>query len=476
MVEFVSAYLHLKCFFCSATPNSDHYWQNVNLSTPTTAPPTFSYSASTNKTKQPAARRRLNLNETSNFSHFNDDIQMHNIYQQPQQHNYPPVESGNLMHCLPRGIAPTFSPAHGTNKRVGKRKAPKSEPSEDGDYASGSMVNRNLAAGNNSTGSTRLDHSLLVTTRKFLNLKDQSGVLNLNEAANALGVPKRRLYDITNVLEGIDLVEKIGKNSIRWKSDDVDFGQMDVLQDELAALDCEETALDSLLHDVSSALKLTKEDPVDKPYSYVRYSEMRGLPHFENQILIAIKAPPDSSSSMEVADPVRTRLFQMVVRNKQRMPLSAYLCPAESHTCSSFEHCITDVDGNEDVKPLVGGIKEELSTSGPLHLPSHQSGHHLTLLESRRPVSGPSHYHLHSATAPTHSASSIAHSAPSNSSQHLPNSQLQDLTNANFVLPPTHSHGNLSASQLTADLITPGKYPYSGVYMSPLKVQSKKIF
>ncbi|PAV83355.1 hypothetical protein WR25_16361 [Diploscapter pachys] len=116
-----------------ATPNSDHYWQNVNLSTPTTAPSTFSsYSDSTNKTKQPAARRRLNLNETSNFSHFNDDMQMHNIYQQPQQHNYPPVESGNLMHCLPRGIAPTFSPAHGTNKRVGKRKAPKSEPSEDG--------------------------------------------------------------------------------------------------------------------------------------------------------------------------------------------------------------------------------------------------------------------------------------------------------------------------------------------------------
>lgn len=41
--------------------------------------------------------------------------------------------------------------------------------------------------------------------------------VNLNDAAEALNVPKRRLYDITNVLEGIDLVEKIGKNSIRWK-------------------------------------------------------------------------------------------------------------------------------------------------------------------------------------------------------------------------------------------------------------------
>ena len=41
--------------------------------------------------------------------------------------------------------------------------------------------------------------------------------LNLNDAANMLGVQKRRLYDITNVLEGISLIEKTGKNSIRWR-------------------------------------------------------------------------------------------------------------------------------------------------------------------------------------------------------------------------------------------------------------------
>ena len=44
-----------------------------------------------------------------------------------------------------------------------------------------------------------------------------TGVLNLNEAAEMLGVQKRRLYDITNVLEGIQLIEKMGKNSIRWR-------------------------------------------------------------------------------------------------------------------------------------------------------------------------------------------------------------------------------------------------------------------
>lgn len=28
---------------------------------------------------------------------------------------------------------------------------------------------------------------------------------------------KRRIYDITNVLEGIGLIEKESKNSIKWK-------------------------------------------------------------------------------------------------------------------------------------------------------------------------------------------------------------------------------------------------------------------
>lgn len=31
-----------------------------------------------------------------------------------------------------------------------------------------------------------------------------------------LGVQKRRIYDITNVLEGIGYIEKMQKNMIRW--------------------------------------------------------------------------------------------------------------------------------------------------------------------------------------------------------------------------------------------------------------------
>ena len=44
-----------------------------------------------------------------------------------------------------------------------------------------------------------------------------SGAIDLNEAAEQLSVQKRRIYDITNVLEGVGLIEKRSKNVIAWR-------------------------------------------------------------------------------------------------------------------------------------------------------------------------------------------------------------------------------------------------------------------
>ena len=44
------------------------------------------------------------------------------------------------------------------------------------------------------------------------------GVLDLRSLVESIPIrQKRRVYDITNVLEGIGLIEKFSKNSIRWK-------------------------------------------------------------------------------------------------------------------------------------------------------------------------------------------------------------------------------------------------------------------
>ena len=46
----------------------------------------------------------------------------------------------------------------------------------------------------------------------------KADIFIFDKAADQLAVrQKRRIYDITNVLEGIGLIEKKSKNSIQWK-------------------------------------------------------------------------------------------------------------------------------------------------------------------------------------------------------------------------------------------------------------------
>ncbi|KAG5459031.1 MAG: E2F/DP family winged-helix DNA-binding domain-containing protein [Olpidium bornovanus] len=62
------------------------------------------------------------------------------------------------------------------------------------------------------------DTSLSLLTRKFMQLLRNAtpNDLDLNLAADELGVQKRRVYDITNVLQGLGYVAKSKKNRIRW--------------------------------------------------------------------------------------------------------------------------------------------------------------------------------------------------------------------------------------------------------------------
>jgi len=66
---------------------------------------------------------------------------------------------------------------------------------------------------------SRYDSSLGLLTKKFVSLikHAEGGTVDLNQAAEQLSVQKRRIYDITNVLEGIGLIEKKSKNNIQWK-------------------------------------------------------------------------------------------------------------------------------------------------------------------------------------------------------------------------------------------------------------------
>ncbi|XP_051829527.1 transcription factor E2F6-like [Antechinus flavipes] len=100
---------------------------------------------------------------------------------------------------------------------------------------------------------TRYNTSLCYYTRKFMDLLKAapSGVLHLKEVAAILGVKKRRVYDITNVLHGIKLIQKRSKNCIQWIGSDLSsmdrkIAQQKKLRDELSNLSAMEDTLDEL--------------------------------------------------------------------------------------------------------------------------------------------------------------------------------------------------------------------------------------
>uniref|UniRef100_A0A1I8AYZ8 E2F_TDP domain-containing protein n=1 Tax=Meloidogyne hapla TaxID=6305 RepID=A0A1I8AYZ8_MELHA len=198
------------------------------------------------------------------------------------------------------------------------------------------MISQNLSSDQSFFESSPLSENILISPIIKLNSNETNNnqipklkVLNLNEAAELLGVPKRRLYDITNVLEGVDLIEKVGKNSIKWR-DQSEFTcsvEYQKLNKENIELINEEIGLDKIIQSITSSLKLAKEDPTDSFYNYSLFNDFRSLDNFKNKMLIAVKSPKDSSSSIEVVDPKETKKFEVIIRNENGGPLNSFICP-----------------------------------------------------------------------------------------------------------------------------------------------------
>ncbi|KMZ64211.1 Transcription factor (E2F) [Zostera marina] len=159
-----------------------------------------------------------------------------------------------------------------------------------------------------SSGSCRYDSSLGLLTKKFIDLlqRAEDGTLDLNRAADILQVQKRRIYDITNVLEGVGLIEKNFKNKIRWKGlgmsrpkgfDD----SIAVLKADIESLHAEECRVDDRIRKSRDQLNDLTADVNNQKWLYVTQEEICNLPCFKNDTLLAIKAP--HGTSVEVPNP-----------------------------------------------------------------------------------------------------------------------------------------------------------------------------
>lgn len=166
--------------------------------------------------------------------------------------------------------------------------------------------------------SCRYDNSLGLLTKKFVALLKESkdGVLDLNVAATTLEVQKRRIYDITNVLEGIGLICKKSKNNVQWRCGLINMRRgyceenknvsqeqnyIRKLKEEIAYLKQEEALIDAHCDYVQSTLKQMSESETNRKMAYLTHVDIRQIPAFQDETLLAIKAP--YGSSLEVPDP-----------------------------------------------------------------------------------------------------------------------------------------------------------------------------
>ena len=131
--------------------------------------------------------------------------------------------------------------------------------------------------------------------------------ININEIVKKLKVKKRRIYDITNVLEGIGYIKKLAKNQICWIKSDLineelneknnNNGNDDLLikLNKYYELEKEKEKLDLFIEEINKEFESLIEKDEAKQYGYVTYDDIKTLVGNNNNKMIAIKTPPDTS-------------------------------------------------------------------------------------------------------------------------------------------------------------------------------------
>ncbi|XP_008284991.1 transcription factor E2F5 [Stegastes partitus] len=155
---------------------------------------------------------------------------------------------------------------------------------------------------------SRHEKSLGLLTMKFVSLLQEAkdGVLDLKVAADSLAVKqKRRIYDITNVLEGVGLIEKKNKNIIQWRGENTGsqtqevLEQVKVLKAQISELQAQEKELDDQKAWLEENIKHLNRDPITSNYKFVTHEDICSA--FSGDTLLAVIAP--TGTQLEVPLP-----------------------------------------------------------------------------------------------------------------------------------------------------------------------------
>ena len=137
----------------------------------------------------------------------------------------------------------------------------------------------------------------------------------MNEAAETLDVQKRRIYDITNVLEGVGLIEKRSKNVIAWRggggssSSDTVGDELEAVRKQVGDYYEEDANLDHWIEQLKAKrVKYDNDNLTCRPSDVINAMQEieRSGPGdtWDERSYIAIKAPP--GACLQIPHPTTT--------------------------------------------------------------------------------------------------------------------------------------------------------------------------
>lgn len=224
-----------------------------------------------------------------------------------------------------------------------------------------------IAASTSFDTGSRYDTSLGLLTKKFVDLLEAAddGIIDLNVASGQLNVQKRRIYDVVNVLEGIGILEKVSsvvgnlritfakafddednnrlsiinqlpllfyetcrrtlqkvKNIIQWKrgSSLNNLDRITVMRHDLDELKENERQLDKLIEDMKGRSKAQSEHKL----AYVKNTDLHDIDMYTDQMIMVVKAPPESQLILMDGDP------PAIVLKSDKDEIDIFLCPDPS--------------------------------------------------------------------------------------------------------------------------------------------------
>ncbi|ULU07446.1 hypothetical protein L3Y34_018877 [Caenorhabditis briggsae] len=172
----------------------------------------------------------------------------------------------------------------------------------------------------------RSQQSLGLITQRFMSLRQKNEIMNLNAVAKELNIPKRRVYDVINVLEGLGYVQKIEKNNIQWIGEATRSEEQNHLEATVEMMRQQEKILEMMIQDAQAIIGMHFEDPIARPYNYIRKDDIRSTADANSKsIIIKSDNDVDNHFEVQVTDPAASGCYDMIVKNKSGVKSHALL-------------------------------------------------------------------------------------------------------------------------------------------------------